>query len=140
LITFREPCTRFGVGAADCAQACANAVTGDTSIRFGSDESRSQFLRGVPPRDFALAAGFRKSHAIVDSKGRPLNFTVTGGQVHGTVAARRVSPSLQVYDLDAMRFVASLRARSSTSIENGSLLLFFILGGPTIHIEEEACP
>jgi transposase len=34
------------------------------------------------------AAEFTKIHAIVDSKGRPLSFTVTGGQVHDSQGRR----------------------------------------------------
>ncbi len=38
----------------------------------------SEFVPGAE----SPAAGRSKIHAIVDSKGRPLNFAVTGGQVH----------------------------------------------------------
>ena len=40
--------------------------------------------RGEKNQAIGISRGGRstKIHAIVDSKGRPLNFTVTGGQVH----------------------------------------------------------
>jgi transposase len=43
-------------------------------------------------RRSALAAGGRstKIHAIVDAKGRPLNFIVTGGQVHDSQVVEEV--------------------------------------------------
>ena len=41
-------------------------------------------IRGEKNQAIGISRGGRttKIHAIVDSKGRPLNFTVTGGQVH----------------------------------------------------------
>ncbi len=38
----------------------------------------------------AEAGGKTKIHAVVDSKGRPLNFTVTGGQVHDSQVVEEV--------------------------------------------------
>jgi len=40
--------------------------------------------KGEQNQAIGISRGGRstKIHAIVDSKGRPLNFTVTGGQVH----------------------------------------------------------
>ena len=50
--------------------------------RIGSRGGPS--IRGEQNQAIGVSRGGRstKIHAIVDSKGRPLNFAVTGGQVH----------------------------------------------------------
>ena len=49
-----------------------------------SSSCRQRRKRGEQKQAIGVSRGGRstKIHAIVDSKGRPLNFTVTGGQVH----------------------------------------------------------
>ena len=50
--------------------------------------------RGEQNQAIGISRGGRstKIHAIVDSKGRPLNFAVTGGQVHDSQVVGDVSP------------------------------------------------
>ena len=71
-------------------------------------------IRGEQNQAIGISRGGRttKIHAIVDSKGRPLNFTVTGGQVHDSQVVGDVldtpRPPLAVtadkaYDSDKVR-------------------------------------
>jgi transposase len=48
--------------------------------------------RGEKKQAIGISRGGRttKIHAVVDSKGRPLNFTVTGGQVHDSQVVEEV--------------------------------------------------
>jgi transposase len=71
-------------------------------------------IRGEQNQAIGISRGGRttKIHAIVDSKGRPLNFTVTGGQVHDSQVVGDVldTPRLplavtadKAYDSDKVR-------------------------------------
>ena len=57
-----------------------------------SPSRRKRCKRGEKNQAIGISRGGRttKLHAIVDSKGRPLNFTVTGGQVHDSQVVEEV--------------------------------------------------
>ena len=108
-----------------CAFSTARMPRLDTDhrqARFG--ESAEQ--PGEQNQAIGISRGGRstKIHAIVDSKGRPLNFTVTGGQVHDNQVVGDVldtpKPPLAVTArvcplLDNSRHRAALRPDTSGS-------------------------
>jgi transposase len=72
---------------ADFRHAGSEIARQSVSDRLNDRESpsrRQRRKRGEQKQAIGISRGGRstKIHAIVDSKGRPLNFTVTGGQVH----------------------------------------------------------
>ena len=72
---------------ADFRYAGGEIARQSISDRLNDRESpsrRQRRKRGEQKQAIGISRGGRstKIHAIVDSKGRPLNFTVTGGQVH----------------------------------------------------------
>jgi len=62
----------------------ARQLVSDRQHDRESSSRRQWGKRGEQNQAIGISRGGRstKIHAIVDSKGRPLNFTVTGGQVH----------------------------------------------------------
>ena len=97
----------------------ARQSVSDRQHRCESSSCSERGKRGEQNQAIGVSRGGRttKIHALVDSKGRPLSFTVTGGQVHDSQVVEEI---LEHAETAAGRHCRQgLRQRKSASADQG---------------------